>query len=740
MRYLTVMQEWKWPVVLAGSWLMTHSLQASFVTGDVRVQPLGPHLVRIEQRGPSGFEDRETFTVCGRSRDPVSAQQSIDAGCMRVETETYRVVVPDGAMGVDGIRIETPGGRLLCELSDAMRTTSFLPVPSDLPATWVLGDSPRVVPPAWGALPPPEGMDDPNSGWDLENDAADWYVFFPAASGYAAFRRDFVQLTGAVPRVPLYALGLWYSRYHPYDENGALEVIRRFREAGIPLDVFVADTDWRTGGSCGYAVNRELFPDMARFIRRAHEQQVRIMLNDHPEPQGNSALDPGELRFRQKGLQSMLALGVDLWWFDRNWHTHLQAPVPGLAKEVWGMRLYHDITKEFYPDRRTLVLSNVDGINNGRLDTPSHPAAHRFPVWWTGDTVAGWEALRAGVINGVDSGLLSLLPYVHEDLGGHHDQPNLELYVRFMQFGAFSPVARIHCSNQAHRCPWAYGAEGERITGDFFRLRYRLLPTLYAATVAAHQTGVPLLQRCDLEWPDWPEAADSTQYLLGEDLLVAPILSPAPENGPAERSVWIPPGEWEDLWSGRIHPGPGHLRVQCPLEEMPVFARRGGLVFSVPQRWATGRATWPELVVDAYVPAHNGEQVRMLHEDDGETAACGPGSMATTEVGLRRDGSSVEVRMVPRPVPAGIRLENRDLTVRVHLPPGTEARQFRIDGRPVAGGQVREILPESRRSARLFSGAGSRPPGEAGPVLEWRGQRNAAVPAVFSVVLAESTR
>ena len=185
----------------------------------------------------------------------------------------------------------------------------------------------------------------------------------------------------------------------------------------------------------------------------------------------------------------MLELGADLWWFDRNWHTHLQAPRRGLNKEVWGMRLYHDITRDFRPERRPLIMSNVDGINNGRLDAPSHPAAHRFPVWWTGDTCAEWNYLRLGVRNGVDSGILSLLPYVHEDLGGHHGQPDPELYVRFMQFGAFSPVARIHCTTQVHRYPWEYGAEVEQIVGDYFRLRYRLLPMLYAAAYEASPIG-----------------------------------------------------------------------------------------------------------------------------------------------------------------------------------------------------------------------------------------------------------
>ena len=701
---------------LAGSYAMMNPVLASFEIGDVRVQPLGPHLVRIERRGPSGFEDRETFTVRDRTGETVEAREIQNGGDVRIETATYRVVVPGNASGIEGIRVENAEGATLCVLSNAALAKRFLPTPSALPAVWVLGDAPRVVPPPWGALPPPEGAENATSGWDLDNNAPDAYVFFPAASGYAEFRADFLRLTGGIPLVPLYALGLWYSRYYAYGEDTALAVIDRFRKERIPLDVFVADTDWRVGASCGYGINEELFPDMARFVRKAHERQVRIMLNDHPEPKGKSALDPEELRFRQRGLTSLLELGVDLWWFDRNWHTHLQAPVPGLDKEVWGMRLYRDVTRDFRPDRRPLILSNVDGINNGRLDAPSHPAAHRFPVWWTGDTCAEWNYLRMGVINGVDGGIVSLLPYVHEDLGGHHGQPDPELYVRFMQYGAFSPVARIHCTTNVHRYPWEYGAEVERIVGDFFRLRYRLLPMLYAAAFEAHRSGTPLLRRCDLEWPEYPEAADATQYLLGDDLLVAPVLAPASVGNVAERTVWIPPGEWEDLWTGKTHCGPAVIGAKCALDQIPVFARRGGIVLCAPQRQSTGSAIWPELVVDAFAPRQDQIQTRWLHEDDGISSAYERGDCARTEFTLRQTGGETEVRIGPSSRP-------RQVALRIHLPQGA---RIQADGCTV-------LRPSDARARELFTGRGAAPPPEAGPIAEWNAELAPAKEATFRI-------
>jgi alpha-glucosidase len=713
----------------------------SFVTGTIRIQALGPTLIRVEQRGPKGFEDRETFSVKQRNTETNGWASSSEEGATVFTTAQCRVVIPEAAVGLDGVRIETTSGELLCRLSAAaVRSNSFLPSPSSLPSVWVLGDSPRVIPSARGALPPPEGEETPDSGWELGPDAPDAYIFFPAASGYDTFRTDFLTLTGPVPLVPLYTLGLWYSRYYPYDESSALEVMDRFRRSAIPLDVFVLDTDWRVGASSGYGINRELFPDMARFIQRVHEKQVRIMLNDHPEPNGPSALDPTEMRYRKQGLTSLLEMGADLWWFDRNWHTHLQAPAPGLNKEVWGMRLYHDITQSFRPEERTLLMSNVDGINNGRRQTPSHPAAHRFPVWWTGDTLGEWAALAAGIQNGVNSGIDRLMPYVHEDLGGHHGQPDSELYVRYMQFGALSPVTRIHCSTEVHRYPWGYDGPVEAIVGDFFRLRYRLLPMLYAAAHEAHRTGLPLMRRCDLEWPDCPEAADDTQYLLGDDLLVAPMMEPAQNGSPSTRTVWIPPGLWQEAWSGAVHRGPDIIETACMLEEIPVFIRQGGMVCSIPLRMSTGAAVWPELILDAFIPEVNQETVRTLIEDDGISMAYQTGAVAQTFLLLQQTGSTTRLHLIPRPTPDGIRPDRRELTLRLHLPAGRKLISFTLQGTLVPRDQVRILTPSAQRSPRLFAGPGAVPPSEAGAIVEWKGEVSSAAELEWELVTAPADR
>src|ERR1041384_8206747 len=443
------------------------------VIGNVRVQALSPTLVRLEEKGARGFEDRITFTVANRAWPGVACKVTEQGDARDVTTGHYVMRVPKDGRSLQGTRVESPAGTVLYTFDGKVPAPSFLPSPGHLPQAFLVADSARIVPPPWGATPPPKQTDDdPHSSWDVGKDAPDIYVFIPGKGGDEQLRRDFLKLTGPIALPPLYTFGLMHSRYHPYSDQEALKVIDTYRQKRIPLDVFVVDTDWRVGASHGYGVNTNLFPDMEGFLRQAHERRVRVMYNDHPEPQA-AALDPKELHYRYDGLTSLLKMGADVWWYDRNWHTHLNEPAPGIRREVWGMRLYHDITQRFRPDRRPLIMSNVQGIDNAHRKYPSHPAAHRYPIWWTGDTAANWDFLRMGIANAVDGGVVSLLPYMSEDLSGHTGRPGLELYVRFLQYGALSPIMRLHCTRDQTRDPWAFGDEAERIVTEYARLRYR---------------------------------------------------------------------------------------------------------------------------------------------------------------------------------------------------------------------------------------------------------------------------
>jgi hypothetical protein len=511
---------------------------SDFITGNIRVQLLSDSLVRIEVRGSEGFEDRKTFHIVNRAWPGTAYTTNIAGNDVLIRTASYAVRVPQNARSLDGVCVESPAGRTLYAFDGKLENSQWLPGPADKPQAWAFADTPRLVPPAWGLTPPPKPM--PEGGWDLGNPASggtpDVYVFLPGGD-YRRLRTDFLKLTGPTEMLPLYAFGAFDSRWYDYSEATALQQVDDYRVHRIPLDVLVVDTGWRAGASTGYQPNTNLFPDRPRFFQEAHAKNVRVLFNDHPEPLSTNVtgLDAKELNYRFNGLAGLLKDGLDIWWYDRNWWVALIPPAPGLRKEVWGMRLYHDTTARIRPEQRPLIMANVDGIDNGMRKRPMDAAAHRFSFQWTGDIGPGWEFLRRGVENAVYSGVQSLFPYESDDLGGHVANPTPEEYIRWIEYGALSPVYRPHCTHNLKRMPWAFGPEAENVARRFVDMRYRLLPMFYAAARENYETGEPVLRRLDLDYPDFAEAGRNDEYLLGKYLLVAPVL---------QGELQIVPGSW----------------------------------------------------------------------------------------------------------------------------------------------------------------------------------------------------
>ncbi|HEX2951881.1 MAG TPA: TIM-barrel domain-containing protein, partial [Armatimonadota bacterium] len=432
------------------------------VLGKVRVQLLSPTLVRVEQAGALGFEDRDTFLVVQRDWPRVASTQRKETGGTRITTNWYTVWVPEPCNTLAGIEIRKTDGTLLYKIGDVLPPARpHFPAPGMVGTAFALTDAPRIVPPAWGATPPPTSMLDKlgalaaTGGWDLRNNAPDVYVLLPT-NGYAALRKEYLRLTGPIPLPPQYILGFWHSRWHPYSDKEALADIAHYRNDDFPLDVFVVDTDWRVGGSGGYDVNTTLFPDMAKFITDAHQQHVKVMFNDHPQPNGMAPLATSHFQYRWMGLTSQLHNGLDIWWFDRNWPSIIPGPVDGIATEEWGQRIYTDTAAKYRPHEHPVIMSMPS----------SHPASHRFPIWWTGDIQSSWLTLRNGVQDSVNGGV-EFTPWVGQDLGGFLGRPSDELYIRFLEWGCLSPVTRLHCSYDQVRYPWAYGHNAEAIVRDY---------------------------------------------------------------------------------------------------------------------------------------------------------------------------------------------------------------------------------------------------------------------------------
>lgn len=847
---------------LALACVAAHAAPTTFVEGDLRIQFLSPTLVRIEQKGPKGFEDRKTFTVVERDWSGSKATRSTSNGMVILRSGDLVVHVPSGATTLQGVAVfGVTGPQKGAVLTKAIFTggpkppaNTFFPAPGRV-NSYVVSDSPRLIPAPWGAVPAPAGnkLFPETSGWDTGNNADDVYVFYNP--NYSKLRSEFLRLTGPTELPPYYIFGFIDSRWYKYTEQSALASIDEYRKRGIPLDGFVCDTDWRVNGSDGYKIATDLFPDMGRFIKEAHKRNVRLMFNDHPNPI-TDALSEEELKTRWDGLSSLLKLGMDVWWYDRNWHTHLKEPMPGIRPEVWGQALYRDITLANRPTERPLIMTNVQGIDNGMWNYAPHPASHRYPIQWTGDTQSTWAFLERCVENGVRSGVERLHAYVNDDLGGHAGTPSPELYTRFLQYGCLSPITRVHCTYNLLRHPWDFGADAEKTVSDYIKLRYRLLPTIYSAARRNFEDGTPILRRCDLEWPSFPQAADDTQYLLGDDVLVAPIiesmtplakpvpaslfmgglkgeyfnnkdlsgepkfvktdanvdfdwggrgpqgmpndnfsvrwtgkLGPIPSTGDynlqinvddgarlwidgqlvidnwkptdngifekkihfeqgsthdvkieyyeeggqakvkfgwtkvlgqeireSKRSVWIPPGEWQNLWTGARVIGPKVVTAKATLQQMPMWVRCGGVVFTGPTLQYTGQKPLDRVTLNVVIPSKDGVFLRTLYQDDGHTNTYKSGQYAKTPVRLTRKDGRVTVEILPTQGPLK-KLAPKTWGIRIYAPSswpnvsttanGKSLRSIKPEGKvqvipfPVTGAEVSTTRRDPSKTVRL---------------------------------------
>ncbi len=670
--------------------------------GNIRVQILSSYLVRLEVCDTLGFEDNPSFNIPNRKAiGPSKFSINIKSGNIYITTGKVEFEIPVMSKDLSGVRARYKSEISWKKVRDVARNIHDLPEPVNLPYLWALRDFPRLIPPEWGATAPPDSFDyDFLSGWGVSDTINDIFVFFPKASGYKAFLKDFIGLTGRIPMIPMAALGFIYSRYHPYSDQQIHELIEKFKIRKIPVDTFVVDTDWRVGASHGYEINEELFPDMEAFISRCHMQGVKLMFNDHPEPV-DEPLSPEELKYREEGLGKLFKLGLDYWWFDRNWKKTLGEPAPGIKKEIWGMRLYTDMHSKLCPMERPMIMSNPPNFNNGVRDGAAGAVAHRYPIWWTGDTKAEWEYLKAGIENAVNEGILSLIPYLSEDLGGHFGKPSPELLIRFAQFGALSPVFRLHCTAGECRDPWEYGLEAERVVTNFIQLRIKLLPMLYSAMRETFETGLPLLKRCDIEFPEFAESSWPMQYMLGNDLLVAPAFTPGvyvkgqPEIC-SERLLWLPPGTWHDLWTGITVQGPKTVELKVPTWKMPIYARNGGIIISQPEIVSSSKQLWVSLNADIFVPKGNTESKRYLYEDDKETNSYLDDIFRKTELTVARESDFVEFAINPAQGKFEDRISSRNWNLRFHFPRGTRLVSVVINDSMVLPGSY-QLINNSER-------------------------------------------
>ena len=497
-----------------------------------------------------------------------------------------------------------------------------------------------------------------------DDGAQDWY-FLAYGHDYKAALRDFTLFAGKMPLPPRYAFGYWWSRYWAYSDKELRTLVKNFRAYDIPLDVLVIDMDWHytdgdRGGWTGWSWNRTLFPDPAKFLRWLDGEGIRSTFNLHPadgvrcgedsyaDVARDMGIDPASKQtvpwvssdkkfirsiFRRI-LTPMERDGVDFWWLD--WQQQPTDPaVEGLSNTWWlNYVFFSDMEKN--RDVRPMLYHRWGGLGN-----------HRYQIGFSGDASITWASLDfQPYFNSTASNVL--YGYWSHDIGGHHmaDRIDPELYIRWMQFGALSPVMRTHSAKSAglKKEVWNFAPEHADILRNTIRRRYALAPYIYTMARKAYDEGISLCRPMYYEWPEASEAyAFRNQYLFGDDILVAPVTALGKE-GYATVQVWLPEGKWYEWQTGTMLDGGRTVERTFALDEYPVYVRAGAILPMYGDTVKNLNANDEEILLTLF-PGGSGEF--SLYEDNGDDKRYAA-EFARTHLKSVRDGNLLTVTVGKR--------------------------------------------------------------------------------------------
>ena len=286
--------------------------------------------------------------------------------------------------------------------------------------------------------------------------------------------------------------------------------------------------------------------------------------------------------------------------------------------------------RDAMPDLRTFVLSRA-----------GFAGIQRYAANWMGDNLSRWDHLELSIAMGAGFGI-SGQPFVGADIGGFHGNSNAELFLRWMQYGVLTPFCRNHSEiDNVDQYAWSFGEVIEDYVRTAVHLRYRLLPYLYASFLQASETGAPVQRPLVFDHQYDATVRDlDDQYLLGPDLLVAPVTRPAM----TARQVYLPAGDWYDWHTGEVSAGRRFVAAPTPMDRIPLYARAGAVIPMWPEAPASTSGYQPSAIeLHLYLPLRDGVVTSTLQEDDGLTFAVDSGRLVRTRFTVQRSGVRVEV-------------------------------------------------------------------------------------------------
>ena len=640
-----------------------------YIKGNYRFSVLTSRLLRVEYEKKGEFCDEPTQAVLFRNiaEPEFSVKENGKSVIISTKDTVFNFDTAKGKM----VSITVSGGKIVTDfeegnLGGTYRTLDMVNGECELgkgimslSGVSVIDDSKTVIINADGTI-------------KERRKCTDLY-FFAYGKDFRGCLRDFFALCGKVPLVPRYCLGNWWSRYKDYTQEEYVDLMENFIEREIPVSVATIDMDWhwvdvekrfgkektayarkgdvfkrvvsyfQTDGWTGYSWNTELFPDYKGFLKWLQEKNFKVTVNLHPaagvrafenmyeEMALRMGVDPksgAHIPFDFADPQYIDAYfdvlhkpyeneGVDFWWID--WQQEKTTAIKGLDP-LWALNHYHtlDLARN---GKRPLILSRFAEVGS-----------HRYPLGFSGDTLITWESLDFQPYFTVNATNIGYTWWSH-DIGGHQlGSRDDELYARWVQYGQYSPVMRLHSTKDEFmgKEPWKYSFQANAAATAALRERHAMIPYLYSMNYRTHKDSLALCEPMYYSYPDKKEAYEiRNEYFFGSELLVVPVTSPASKRTNLSKTrVWLPKGTWTDIYTGYIYEGEKFVNMYRGIESIPVLAKEGAII-PLSQNDRTNDCSNP---ADMKVRVYTGNNTFDLYEDDGETMNFEKGQYAVTKM------------------------------------------------------------------------------------------------------------
>ena len=495
-------------------------------------------------------------------------------------------------------------------------------------------------------------------------DRVDYYfIYGPDADQIIGHYRE---LTGEVPLFGRWAYGFWQCK-NKYQSQAEIEgVAANYRALHIPVDNIVQDWFWWiTMGEMKWNSN---YPDPQGMINKLHDEHFHLMVSVWPyfrpgsatyddfdkngwfvaktktagfHPLGQALYDAtnpdASKKYWENVNTALFQKGVDAWWLDTD--------EPETEGRQDNILVDHKLAigsgaryANIYP------LFHTGGVSDGQqtasdkkrvfiLSRSAYAGVQRYGVTaWSGDVLSNWLTFARQIPAGLNYSI-SGMPYWTTDIGGFISGGNLndpkfrELFVRWFQFGTFSPIFRVHGTRYPDENElWSYGPDAQKILVDYDNLRYRLLPYIYSEAWQVTSDHGTLMRPLVMDWRNDVEAQNTgDEYLFGPAILVSPVTT----QGATSRTVYLPKATWYDFWTGARIEGGKRIEADAPLAKLPLHVRAGSIIPMGPtMEWSTEKAADP-IEIRVY-PGADGDFT--LYEDENDNYDYAKGQHATIQL------------------------------------------------------------------------------------------------------------